>query len=292
MKKTSLLIITITIVLTLCGCGRVTEYVSQVHELVSSGEEEKRAADPVDFSEEETASMLNFMLFNRYTSDGTRIYGTVHSNSSEYPSLYSMSQKMKKMDLLDSGADAQFLVLEGDWLYYLRTDIDTNASTICRVKKDASSKPETLYSQDCFYLQLFNSRLYFTDAAGRLLSMNTDGSDIKTEYSEYQVCYPYLSGSWLFFQNGSDNENLWAYSFAAKESGKIADGPVYTYLISGNSVSFGLGEYEYEPGDSIAYQYVGEDFVAIFRYDEQGYDIEDSIQYPGETESVIIPRTD
>ena len=270
------------------ACGRTTELVSQVHEMEGAG---KQIAMP-ELKDKETLAMQNFMIPNRYTTDGNRIFGTRHSAETGMPSLWSMSQKMKRADLLDEYCDASFLTISGDYLYYLRTDVSTQERSICRVRKDGSEKPESLFRSAGDSLQLLDDTLYFTDKSHRLLAADADGRNQRTICDDYEIYIPYVIGDDLFFQNGDDAESLWKLSFNTGKAVKITDGPVYEYYIEDGNLYTDLGDLGWKPGEREACQYCGSNLEISYLYDEE-MKVESIELFFAETkETIVIPPTE
>ena len=282
MKKILSLLIIICVALTLCACGKTTEFVSQVHEIeAESAEREAR----IEFSEDETEAMLNFMIGNRYVWNGNRLFGLAHdADGNEF--LCSMSRKMRKMDVIDRGADCMYLTLDGGYLYY-----NCGGEAICRVKEDLSEAVETLYEGPCGYLQLFNGRLYFTSGEEHLASIPLTGGKARTEYAEHTVFYPYLWGDYLFFQNGDDGETLCSYNFETGEEKTLEQGPVYEYIWKGENLSPSIGKYAWNEGDGTAYLYVTKDVEVIATLKDGEYLIDYiTVHYLDDGSEIVIPR--
>lgn len=283
MKKKLALFFILAVSLMLCACGKTTEFVSQVHEI--EGQSEKAPEDDIEFTGEETAAMLNFMLGNRYAYNGGRLFGLAHDSEGN-ELLCSMSKKMKKMDVIERGFDCAYLISDGDYLYYNRGE-----SAICRVRTDLSAPPEILYSGECHYLQLLAEKLFFTDGGNHLISMNCDGSKAGAAYDKHSICYPYLWGEFLFFQNEDDGDSLWLYNFTSGDEKKLAEGPVYEYIWEGEKLSTDIGEYSWEQGDETAYMFVSPkaEVIASLKDGENLIDYI-TVYYADDGSSVVIPR--
>lgn len=284
MKKRLLISVMALCALLLSACGKTTEYVSQVHEMEGS----PAAEETVSFSAEETEAMLNFMIGNRYYWNGTRLFGLTHdADGNEL--FCSMSQMMKKTDVLDRGCDCRYLTADKNGnLYYIRS-----CEAICRLNT-ADNVITTLYSGPCTTLQLFEEKLYFTDGSNHLLSMNTDGSGVCAVYDRCEIFYPYRHGNLLFFQSGSD-ESLYQVSLDTGTEIKLKEGPVYEYLFENSTLKTDLGKYINTDEVGSVYQYATAkaEVISEYVYSEtlQRNAIDHTtVYYLSDGKSAVIPR--
>ena len=243
-KKAACLLLALSLLVG-TGCGVKKVSVSSV----TSGAAEQREADSykVSFSSADTLRMSNYMLSGRFTHEKKLLYGSGHDEAGQ-PMLCRMKftagqsgMYVREREVLDKAIDAQYLALDGGWLYYLREELPGGKKSICRVPAafGASVEKEVLYGESCDFLSMRNGRLYFTDAENHLLSMKTDGSDRKTELADKQIFYPYLiTDDLLLYQDDADGESLRMRYLPTGFELKISDGHVYSFILRGSDLWF------------------------------------------------------
>ena len=237
-----------------CGCGVKKVKVSAV----TSGAAEQREADTykISLSSEETLRMSNYMLSGRFIHEKKLLYGSRHDAAGQ-PYLcrmkYTAGQSgmyVRETEILEQAVDAQYLALDGSWLYYLRESLSDGKTDICRVlsAEGASTETQVLYDAPCDFLTLRKGRLYFTDAENHLLSMKEDGTDLKTELADKEIFYPYLlTDDLLLFQDDADGESLRMRYLPTGFELRISQGRVFSYIVKGSELWFlraGEGEGE------------------------------------------------
>lgn len=245
LKRILCLLLSILILAACCGCGVKKVRVSAV----TSGAAEQREADThkISLPSEETLRMSNYMLSGRFIHEKKILYGSRHDAAGQ-PYLCRMKYTVGKNGMyvretepLDRAVDAQYLALDGEWLYYLRENLSDGTTAVCRVlsAEGASAEPQVLYNAPCDFLTLRNGRLYFTDAADHLLSMKADGTDVKTELGDKAVFYPYLlTDNLLLFQDDADGESLHMRYLPTGFELRISQGRVLSYIVKGSKLYF------------------------------------------------------
>lgn len=187
-----------------------------------------------DFDAAQTSAMSNFMSYARYLVEDNVMYGLthIHSNDGQFGATpFTMAgdfPEFGETTILDDRGPAYYIIKEGEYLYYL-----LDCKEVCRVKTDGTGR-ETLYSGPCDYLQLYEGRLYFTNEAFSFLSMELDGSDLRTEI-EKEIYYPYfICEDWMVFQDDADGESLHLYNIKAGEELNITYIPSYAPVLDGH----------------------------------------------------------
>lgn len=206
-------------------------------------------ASGVFFTAPDTLRMSNFMLGSRYVHDGKTLYGSRHdTDGSPYFCRMKFTESTKGMyvretDRIESGVDVTCLVLSENRLFAVRTECASGASAIVRYTFDADGQPAMtrLYSGTCDYLSLCGERLYFTDGDDHLLSMDTDGGDLKQVVADRSVFFPYLiSEDLLLFQDDADGETLHLRRLSTGADLRISSGRTYEYVLSGTDLYYSL----------------------------------------------------
>ena len=245
LKKLFCLLLITLVLAGCCGCGVKKVKVSAI----TSGAAEQREADTfrISLSQEETLRMSNYMLSGRFIHEKKLLYGSKHE-ASGLPYLcrmkYTAGQNgmfVRETEILEKNVDAQYLALDGDWLFFLRENLSDGRAAICRVHSSAGSPAETqvLYDAACDFLSFRNGRLYFTDAENHLLSMKEDGSDLKTELADKGVYYPSLvTDDLLLFQDDADGESLHMRYLPTGFELRISQGRVFSYIVKGSELWF------------------------------------------------------
>ena len=189
--------------------------------------------------------MSNYMLRNRFVHDGKNLFGSKHSDGgSPYFCKMKFSAGSKGMyirdtEMIENNVDAEYLTILGDFVYFLRTDCETGKNAICKypLNESAASGYQVLYNGTCDYLFSHGGRLWFTDADNHLLSMNTDGLDLRQIVSDKEIFFPYLlSDDMLLFQDDADGESLHLRILSSGEERKIMEGRIYEYVLSGTEL--------------------------------------------------------
>lgn len=197
----------------------------------------------INFTADMTRDMSNYMLENRFVHTGKTLYGSKHSTDGS-PYLCAMKftagkngMYVRETDVIETGIDAKYLILNNGSLYYLRTDSATGETSIVRRPADSEkddSAPQTLYRGTCDSLFLHGDKLYFTDADSHLISISLDGKTMSQIVSDKAVCYPYLiSDSFVLFQDDADGETLHIRYLPTGFDMRISDGCIYEYICSG-----------------------------------------------------------
>ena len=187
----------------------------------------------VNFTAEETAAMSNFMSLGRYYIDGDVMYGLTHKESNTGGlgatkfEMVGDFPEFEETKVLDGRGIANCICKDGDYLYYVM-----EFQEICRIKTDGSEL-ETLYEGACDYLQIYNGRLYFTDADSYFVSTDMDGNDLQTVVDK-EIYYPYfICEDWLLFQDDADEESIHIYNTKVGEELNITYMPTYNPIIDG-----------------------------------------------------------
>ncbi len=186
-----------------------------------------------NFDSNETSAMSSFMAGGWYSVKDNVLYGLTHVDDGK-PRLGAIPFEMKgdfpefkETKVLDKNGGAYYIQMEGDYLYYIR-----DCKEICRVKTDGSDL-EILYTGDCDYLQIYDGRLYFTNANYHFVSTDMDGKDLKTVVDK-EIYYPYfICQDWLVFQDDADNESLHLYNIVVREEFNITDTPAHKPILDG-----------------------------------------------------------
>ena len=208
-------------------------------------EEESRPA--LYFTPEDTRTMSNYMLASRFIHDGKTLYGSRHdSEGNPYFSRMKYTagasgMYVRESEVVENGVDMQYLIIQDNALFGLRTENSTGATSIVRysLAKDSSLVPQRLYNGTCDYLFQHGERLYFTDGDNHLMSMNREGRDLEQIVSDKEVFFPYLiSDDLLLFQDDASGESLSLRRLSDGKEITVSDGRVYEYVISGSDMYF------------------------------------------------------
>jgi len=186
-----------------------------------------------NFDSNETSAMSSFMAGGWYCVKDNVLYGLTHINDNK-PKLGAIPFEMKgdfpeykETKVLDENGCMNYIQMEGDYLYYIR-----NYKEICCVKIDGSDA-KTLYTGDCDYLQIYDGRLYFTDADYHYVSTDMDGKDLQTVVDK-EIYYPYfICKDWLVFQDDADNESLHLYNVVVGEEFNLTNTPTHRPILDG-----------------------------------------------------------
>ena len=242
MKRTCCLFLTLFLAVILTACGVTKVDVSSV----TSGAvpEGRRSSCEVNFSENETRAMSNYMLGNRFVHTGKTLFGSRHD---EYGEAYLCRMKftagqkgmyVRETEPIERQVDAQYLTLDSGFLYYLREKPD-GSTAVARLPLTGGSAPEILYAKECDFLFLRGERLYFTDDAHHLLSAAKDGTDVKTILADKAIYYPYLiSDDLLLFQDDADQESLRMRYLPTGFELKVSEGHVFSFILQGSQLYF------------------------------------------------------
>lgn len=237
-------VLLLTLVVTACGVKKVP--VSSI----ISGEIRNQAGRSfeVSYSDEETRAMSNYMMEGRFLHNGKTLYGTRHKEKTGNPCLCWMKftagekeMRIREVEEISADIDARYLILEGNYLYYLQEDCLSGERAIVRVisATGTGAYPEILYSGQCDFLTMIDGRLYFTDSENHLVSMACDGSDYQLVLSDKEIYYPYfLSKDILLFQDDADGESLHMRYFPTGFELRIALGRVCCYVVRGSEIWF------------------------------------------------------
>ena len=186
----------------------------------------------VDFDDEETRLMSNFMSYGRYYIEDDVLYGLTHANKTDgqfaATPFYMKGDfpEFKETIILDPDGTALYINKHEDYLYYVR-----DWAQVCRVHMDGTGL-EVLYDGTCDYLQVHDGKLYFTDADFHYVSMELDGSNVTTVIDK-EIYYPYfICSDWMVFQDDADGESLHLYNTTFKEELKL------TYMVSHNPIIY------------------------------------------------------
>lgn len=235
------LLLAFTVLLSGCGVTRV-----KASAVTSGSAEEKGRSFTVNYTPEETRTMSNAMLGNRFVHTGKTLYGSRHDELGE-PYLcrmkYTAGQNgmyVRETERIENRVDAQFLTLYEGFLYYLRESMDGQTS-IARlpVSSGASAVPETVYDAPCDFLSICGGRLIFTDASHHLLSFAPDGTDARTLLADREIYYPYLiTEDILLYQDDADGESLRLRYLPTGFDLRITQGRVFSYILQGSELYF------------------------------------------------------
>lgn len=249
MKKAVSVLLTFVLLAALSACGVTKVDVSSV----TSGAVSPSAAPSFTLActDEETRLMSNYMLGGRFLHSGKLLYGSRHDGQG-MPYLCRMKfssgdsgMYVRETEPVEFGVDAHYLTLFEDSLYYLREDLAAGTTSVVRVPAafGSTQRPEVLYPDACDFLSICGGRLYFTDAACHLLSMQPDGSDVRTELADKAIYYPWLlTQDLLLYQDDAAGESLRMRYLPTGFEIAVSDGPVYSFVLSGSELYFLRGE--------------------------------------------------
>ncbi|MDO5444317.1 MAG: DUF5050 domain-containing protein [Eubacteriales bacterium] len=201
----------------------------------------------VYFTASDTRAMSNYMLGSMFVHSGKMLYGSKHTeNGDPYFCRMKFTAGSKGMyvretEMIESGVDVRYLTLYGDDLFYIRNDLETGASSVVRysVSDDSAGSLKVLYNGTCDYLFLRSGRLYFTDGDNHLISMNTDGEEMKQILADKEVFFPYLiSDDILLFQDDADGETLHLRQLSTGREIRISNVRSYEYILSGTDLFY------------------------------------------------------
>lgn len=205
------------------------------------------SASGIFFTAADTRRMSNYMLGSMFVHSGKTLYGSRHTeNGDPYfcRMKYTAGSKgmyVRETEMIESGVDVRYLSLVDENLFYIRTDLETGASSIVKypVSEESGGALKVLYNGTCDYLFLRSGRLYFTDGDNHLLSMNTDGGDMKQIAADKEIFFPYLiSDDILLFQDDSDGETLHLRHLPSGNEIRISDVRTYEYVLSGTDLYY------------------------------------------------------
>ena len=192
----------------------------------------------VDFGVEATCTMSNFMNYGRYYIEDDVIYGLTHVNGLDgqfgATPFYMKGDfpEFEETAVLDPDGTAVYICKYEDYFYYLR-----DWAQVCRVHMDGSGL-EVLFDGSCDYLQIHDGKLYFTNEDYHFVSMELDGSNMKTIIDK-EVYYPYfICSDWMVFQDDADDESLHLYNITHETELNITYMPSYNPIIDGKYLYF------------------------------------------------------
>ena len=187
----------------------------------------------VDFSDEQTCTMSNFMMWGRYLIEDNVLYGLTHSknlNGSLGATPIYMKGDFPEFEetvILDDRGAATYLNKIGDILYYIM-----NSEEICRINVDGSGL-EVLYKGACDYLQIRDDRIYFADENYHFVSMDMNGKNLVTVVDK-EIYYPYfISSDWMVFQDDADSESLHLCNTTYGEELNLTNGVSHAPVLHG-----------------------------------------------------------
>lgn len=205
------------------------------------------ASSGVFFTASDTREMSNYMLGNMFVHSGKTLYGSKHTENGD-PCFCRMKftagskgMYVRETEMIESGVDVRYLSLYGEYLFYIRTDLETGKTSVVRypVAEDSEDSLRVLYNGTCDYLFLRSGRLYFTDGDNHLISMNTDGEDMKQIAADKEIFFPYLlSDDILLFQDDADGETLHLRHLPSGNEIRLSDVRTYEYVLSGTELFY------------------------------------------------------
>ena len=180
------------------------------------------------FDRAETDRMINLMSGNRalvldgalYTFDYDEAYAPVLVR-------YELTEEGlgERTVLLEDCLPTYLLELDG-FLYFI------NDRAIERVDLDGGNR-ETIRAEESDFLQSRDGLLYFCDEKGRFCKAQPDGSGERVVIDD--TCfYPWLTGSAVLYQSGSDGESLHIFWLEDGTNSAALDRAVYAPVAVGD----------------------------------------------------------
>lgn len=115
---------------------------------------------------------------------------------------------------------------------------DGSSRGIIRINTE-DDKVDMIYDQPADYLQVYDGKLYFTDADYHYYSMDLDGKNITPIIEDRAIYYPYqLGDGWMVFQDDADGETLHIRHIEAKIEKRITEIKAYEPVLIGNYLYF------------------------------------------------------
>ncbi len=193
----------------------------------------------VDYSAGQTDRMNTVALGGAYFFDGDDIYGHFFDkdlNACLGKATVKEGTELKDQQVLDENCMPTSVVLDGDYIYYCRQDLDDNEKyTLSRVKKDGGDA-ETLYEGECDDIAVRDGKLYYSDADHHYVRADLDGGNSETVLDkEVYYCY-WIDDNWLIYQDDADDETLHLYFAPVGGDKKITEVRSLCPVIDGSSL--------------------------------------------------------
>ena len=246
-RPTAVILLTVML-LFLCSCGKTSMKLSDALPTSALTEGTDAGYDFIlNFSEDETRAMSNYMLRNRFLITDGVLWGTDFSYKEidgwSYcePKICAMpftfgnsGAAFEDISVIAEGVDTEFLVRSGDYIYCLLTALNSAETSIARIYIPTHGF-EIIYPSPCSTLQLFGDRLYVLDGESHLVSMDLNGGNIVQIVSDRSIYYPYMiADDWLLFQDDSAGESLKLRYLPTGYEVTVSEGRVYEYVINGS----------------------------------------------------------
>lgn len=236
LKKLTVFLLSLSCLFVLCGCARKTTEVFVT--LEPTAQDAADALQPisiaVNFSAEESRAMSNFSNGGLYYFAGGSLYGRLLSPDSDFLRMGAADLGSTAARSLDGDISPAYMLISGEYLYYVRYPNSDSAVSIARMRPDGTELTKLYEGKDCDFLQLHGGRLYFTDENHRFVSADLDGGNIQTVIDR-AVYYPYFIGEDLIlFQDDSDGQSLHLFSASGGYDIKLNDMISYSPVICGS----------------------------------------------------------
>ena len=180
-----------------------------------------------EVSEEESAAMANWLCGSRALFVDTKLY-TLDFDAQGSPELgryWLVRGAMRHYITLAEACVPTYLQMYEERLYYIN-DLSGAIESVALRGEDR----QILREGPCDFLQIFEGKLRYTDAAGRYCECETDGSGERV-LIDARCFYPYSLGETVLYQNDAAGEKLFLRWLADGEERQLSRGPAYGPLV-------------------------------------------------------------
>ena len=133
---------------------------------------------------------------------------------------------------LDTNCLASYINVDEGTVYYVRSGLDGENSGIYAVDIAGGDAREIL-AGDFGSLQLYNGKLYYTDADNKLFMCGTDDSNFE-QIGDLSACYPYvLNDEWLLYQDAAGGETLNTYNMTDGQITVLSNNRSFMPIVKG-----------------------------------------------------------
>ena len=209
-------------------------------------QEDGVAATSINWTQDDTDAMANYMNCGILTLDGTWIYGLSHTSDGAGHLYKEKVDGSEKTQLTDDGG--KYITVKDGWVYYVKWGDDGRNPSIKKVRQSGSEETKLVSAKDGYsidYMFIYNNSIYYTmekeneDGTydSSLYRCNLNGKN-KERVINRAVFFPYIIGDYIYYQDDEEYSRLYRCELDGSNAVQITEDTVYDYIFDGEYIYY------------------------------------------------------